>query len=160
VIQLQQFPNPPSRYRAQQNEPTFDPSESVRLITGHSGTGKTSWAGEFGLHRGADAIYFDCSDLPSSAIAASLVRELAARYLREPEERRSVLLPGAQGLQELRLIDEFLSRQNLSPCLVLDNVQRIAAHDANEIVASLPVSRLFASPDGAIQPFEFQQTRA
>jgi hypothetical protein len=79
VIQLQQFPNPPSRYRAQENEPTFDSSVSVRLITGHSGAGKTSWAGEFGLHRGADAVYFDCSDLPSSAIAASLVRELAAR---------------------------------------------------------------------------------
>lgn len=137
VIQLQQFPNSPARYRAQEDEPTFDSSQPIRLITGHSGAGKTSWAGEFGLHRAANAIYFDCSDLPSSAIAASLVRELAARYLPNPEERKAILLPGAQGLQGLRLIDDFLSRQAVSPCLVLDNVQRIAAHDANEIMESL-----------------------
>ena len=138
VIQLQQFPNPPARYRAQEDEPTLDSSQRIRLITGHSGAGKTSWAGEFGLHRAANAIYFDCSDLPSSAIAASLVRELAARYLQDPDERKAILLPGAQGLQGLRLINDILSRKHVYPCAVLDNIQRIAAHDANEIVESLP----------------------
>ena len=34
IVQLQQFPSPPSDYRLQQNEPPFVSSESTRLITG------------------------------------------------------------------------------------------------------------------------------
>lgn len=137
IIQLQQFPSAPSDYRPQENEPPFVSAESIRLITGHSGSGKTAWAGEFGVHRGGSSIYFDCSALPSSAISSSLARELAARFLTAPDERKAILLPGAQGLQGLRLIDTYLSKQGLSPCLVLDNVQRMEANDATQIIEAL-----------------------
>ncbi|HEY6248358.1 MAG TPA: ATP-binding protein, partial [Candidatus Angelobacter sp.] len=137
VIQLQQFPSPPSDYRPQENEPPFVSPESIRLITGHSGSGKTAWAGEFGVHRGSGSVYFDCSALPSSAISSSLVRELAARFLAGPDERKAVLLPGAQGLQGLRLIDTYLSKKGMSPCLVLDNVQRMEGNDTTQLIEAL-----------------------
>ena len=137
IIQLQQFPSPPSDYRPQENEPPFVSPESIRLITGHSGSGKTAWAGEFGVHRGSGSMYFDCSALPSSAISSSLVRELAARFFPGPDERKAILLPGAQGLQGLRLIDTYLSKQGMSPCLVLDNVHRMEANDATQIIEAL-----------------------
>jgi hypothetical protein len=137
VVQLQQFPSPPFDYRAQENEPSFVSPEPIRLIAGHSGSGKTSWAGEFGVHRGGNSVYFDCSALPSSAISSSLVRELAARFLRAPDERKAILLPGAQGLQGLRLINIYLSEHGVSPCLVLDNVQHMAPSEAPQIIEAL-----------------------
>ena len=137
VVQLQQFPSPPHGYRAQENEPPFVSPESIRLIAGHSGSGKTSWAGEFGIHRGSSSVYFDCAALPSSAISSSLVRELGARFLRGPDERKAILLPGAQGLQGLRLIDTHLSTQGVSPSLVLDNLQHMAPNDATQIIEAL-----------------------
>ncbi len=138
VVQLQQFPQPAHDYRPQEHEPSFVSNDRVRLITGISGSGKTAWAGEFGLHRGADAVFFDCSDLPSSAVASSLVRELAVRIFVDPEDRKVILLPGVQGVQGLRLVDRFVSEKGLRPCCVLDNVQRLAAADLLNIVESLP----------------------
>jgi hypothetical protein len=138
VVQLQQFPQPVQGYRPQEHEPTFVSNERIRLITGISGSGKTAWAGEFGLHRGADAVFFDCSDLPSSAVASSLVRELAVRIFVDPEDRKVILLPGVQGAQGLRLMDRVVSERGLRPCCVLDNVQRLAAADLLNIVESLP----------------------
>lgn len=137
VVQLQQFPTPPYGYRAQENEPPFVSPQSIRLIAGHSGSGKTSWAGEFGIHRGSNSVYFDCAALPSSAISSSLVRELAARFLRRPDERKAILLPGAQGVQGLRLIDAHVSAQGVSPSLVLDNLQHMASNDAIQVIEAL-----------------------
>ena len=138
VVQIQQFPQPAQGYRPQEHEPPFVSDERVRLITGISGSGKTAWAGEFGLHRGADAVFFDCSDLPSSAVASSLVREFAVRIFVDPEDRKVILLPGVQGVQGLRLMDRVVSEKGLRPCCVLDNVQRLAAADLLNIVESLP----------------------
>jgi hypothetical protein len=138
VVQLQQFPQPSSGYRPQEHEPAFISEERIRLITGISGSGKTAWAGEFGLHRGADAVFFDCSDLPSTAVASSLVRELAVRIFSDSEERKVILLPGVQGVQGLRLLNRVVSGRGLRPCCVLDNVQRMASLDLLDIVESLP----------------------
>ena len=142
LIQIQHFPDPPAQYRPQAHEPPFDSTDHLRLLTGLSGAGKTAWAGEFGLHRGTEAVYFDCSDLPSAAIAASLVRELAVRFLRDPQQRSRILLPGVQGFQGLRLIDEYVARESLVPCLVLDNLQRIDVQDAINIVDCLPTFQI------------------
>ncbi len=82
VIQLQQFPTAVVNYRPHENEPRFVSPAPVRLITGFSGSGKTSWAAEVDLHQAGVPVYFDVSDLPSSGVASSLVRELAASYCR------------------------------------------------------------------------------
>jgi hypothetical protein len=142
VVQLQEFPAPTANYRPQEDEPAFISEDRIRLIVGHSGAGKTCWAGEFGLHQGANAIYFDCTDLPGSALAASLVRELAARLLVDREERRMILLPGAEGIQGLRLINNFIALRAESPYLVIDNIQRIGPQDVYEIAESLSTFRL------------------
>ncbi len=44
VVQLQDFPAPPAVYRPQANEPPLAVDTPIRLVTGHSGAGKTAWA--------------------------------------------------------------------------------------------------------------------
>ena len=50
VIQLQDFPAPPLRYRPQDNEPPLFSGQRVRLVIGFSGAGKTSWVSQTALH--------------------------------------------------------------------------------------------------------------
>lgn len=50
IVQLQDFPTPPTSYRPQQNEPTIASEARVRIICGLSGAGKTTWAAHAAMH--------------------------------------------------------------------------------------------------------------
>jgi hypothetical protein len=138
VVQLQQFPTTVMNYRPHENEPLLVSPAPVRLITGFSGSGKTSWASEVDLHQAGVPVYFDVSDLPGSGVASSLVRELAARLLpADTDERQAILLPGVIGLQGLRLIDRFISSTCANVTVFLDNAHRMSSTDIAELIAAL-----------------------
>jgi hypothetical protein len=52
VVRLQDFPEPPARYRPQENEPSLVTDDRVRVLVGLSGAGKTAWASQAALHAG------------------------------------------------------------------------------------------------------------
>jgi hypothetical protein len=138
LIQLQQFPTAVVNYRPHENEPPLASQAPVRLVTGFSGSGKTSWAAEVDLHQAGVPVYFDVSDLPGSGVASSLVRDLAARLLpKDTNERQAILLPGVIGLQALRLIDRYISSTNANVVIFLDNAHRISSTDIAELIAAL-----------------------
>ncbi|MGJ7042721.1 MULTISPECIES: YecA family protein [Shinella] len=104
VIQLQDFPAPPNPYREQEDEPSLSGKGPARLITGYSGSGKTSWAANAALHTIGTFIYFDAQDVPGGGLAAGLAREIAARIFQEKGGLGQVLLPGASGMEILKSI--------------------------------------------------------
>jgi hypothetical protein len=134
----------------------------VRLITGFSGAGKTSWVAELGAHTAAPLLYFDVAELPSAAIPQALAREVAAFVLpEESPERKKILLPGVSGIQSLRLIDRYVTEHMQGLTIVLDNAHRVADDVLVETVRSMralkwivlaqswPGSELFISSTGA-----------
>lgn len=52
IVQLQDFPAPPTLYRPQRGEPSFVSDKRVRIICGLSGAGKTAWASQAAQHAG------------------------------------------------------------------------------------------------------------
>lgn len=138
ISQLQSLPEPLSDYRPQENEPAYETEDSVRLITGFSGAGKTSWVAELGTHTSSATLYFDVADLPSASIPAALARELAAFVLPEgSQERKQILLPGVSGLQSLRLIDRYVAEHALPLRVVLDNAHRVEDQLLADIVRTV-----------------------
>ena len=125
VVQLQSFPEMAKPYIPHAEEPPYSSNAQVRLIVGHSGAGKTAWVAEASTHTGGSAAYCDVGDTPNPALAATLVRELAATmFPRTAEERNSVLLPGYSGLDSLRGLDHLLASKHLPLCVFLDNTHR------------------------------------
>lgn len=138
LVQLQTLPEAPEDYRPQDDEPLYESDHRIRVITGFSGAGKTSWAAEMGTHNPSRLIYFDIADLPSAAVASSLAREIAAQVLpSESPQRRAILLPGVSGLQSLRLIDRFLGENLSGVTIILDNSHRIETESLIEVVRSM-----------------------
>ena len=146
VEQLQEFPAVPDDYRPQQDEPPLASDVRVRLVVGFSGAGKTVWASWQARHSSAPAVYFDVGDLPGNALARSLARELAARFL-----GRGVTgagnLPAASGLELLSALNKRIALPE-APIVVLDNVQRIGVEDLRGILDTCPRVRfiLLAQP--------------
>lgn len=133
VEQFQDFPTVPESYRPQANEPSLDDPKPVRIVTGFSGAGKTAWAAQVARHCAAPTAYFDVGDLPGSAVATSLARELAARFLGgHGREAGAVILATASGLEMLRALDRRIEISP-TPIVVIDNAQRSAARDLVEI---------------------------
>jgi hypothetical protein len=135
VVQMQDFPVVPTRYRAQQNEPALLTGNRNRIVSGFSGAGKTAWASHASLHVPGVAAYFDAADVPGPTLAASLVRELAGRLL---DTRKGalgeVLLPGANGLDMLRLLERRLERHRIDAVIVIDNAHRIPMQDLRTLI--------------------------
>ena len=122
IDQLQEFPALPPSYRPQDDEPDLTSDERVRLIVGFSGAGKTLWAASQARHTASPVGYFDIGDLPDTAVASSLAREIAARFvLSGPGD--TARLPYGTGLEVLAAINTMLDIQE-RPTMVLDNVQR------------------------------------
>ena len=130
VIQLQQFPAPPEIYRPLEDEPILYGVARVRIVSGFSGAGKTAWAAQAAVHLGNACAYYDVGDVPGPAIAASLVRELAAQWAAPTAGGlRQVLFPGASGVEALRALDRFLGANKVQALVVLDNAHRVPAND-------------------------------
>lgn len=139
VIQLQDFPEPPSPYRPQRDEPAISSDERIRLIVGFSGAGKTAWAAEAARHATDPLIYFDVSDLPSRAVPTNLAREIIARFLGgRVKGVGGVQLPPNGGIDALRYADSLLADESIRVIVVLDNVHRLSVADLRDIVAGAP----------------------
>ena len=151
VIELQEFPAPPPEYRPQSHEPDLVTEASLRVITGFSGAGKTAWVAQAAQHNNSELSYFDVGDLPGSAIAIPLARELAARYFASGGGLGQILLPGATGLEILHTLALRLQAQGLHPTVVIDNAHRVASENLREIVRQAPGLRfIFLCQPGAV----------
>lgn len=157
LIQLQQFPAPPIPYRPQQNEPAIDTTQLIRIISGFSGAGKTSWASQAATHSSKTWLYFDCADIPSEAFAVSLVRELAGKFNENIQDvRKEILVPGATGLESLRVLDTYLKGQGLEPVVVIDNAHKVEADSMRRAFEGLTSLRfvLLCQPIGSTREIE------
>jgi hypothetical protein len=145
VIQLQDFPAPPLRYRPQDHEPALASQQRVRLITGFSGAGKTSWVSQSALHTTDTLAYFNVSEVPSTALVAAVARELAARLFgKSGGKLGEILLPGVTGPQILFAIGKHLSDSHITATVVIDNAHRVSDAD---IRALIEPSCYWRSPD-------------
>jgi hypothetical protein len=129
----------------------------VRVISGFSGAGKTAWAAQAAVHLGSECAYYDVGDVPGPAIAASLVRELAAHWAAPTAGGlRQVLLPGATGVEALRALDRFLGANAARALVVLDNAHRVPAGDLRMLIEATRHLRfvLLAQPSPSIAELE------
>lgn len=157
VVQLQQFPAPPEIYRPLEGEPSLDSGARVRIVSGFSGAGKTAWAAQTAVHLGSECAYYDVGDVPGPAIAASLVRELAAQWAAPTAGGlRQVLLPGASGIEALRALDRFLCANGARALVVLDNAHRVSASDLRMLIDATQHLRfmLLAQPTPSLAELE------
>ncbi len=136
IVQLQNFPTPPEFYRPQKHEPSLVSNEHTRIICGLSGAGKTAWAAQAAIHTSELSAYYDTGDLPGPALASTLVRELAAKFSTPDNagDLRKVLLPGASGIEALRIFDTFLEKHQINMLLVLDNAHRIPVVNLRDVL--------------------------
>ncbi|MGH1368909.1 MAG: SEC-C metal-binding domain-containing protein [Maritimibacter sp.] len=132
VMQLQDFAAVPVDYRPQSDEPDITSDASIRLISGFSGAGKTLWAAQQARHSSASMAYFDLKGLSGGAVAGSIARELAARFVVGSSDG-SALLPASTGLEMLRQVCDRVDLPE-RPVLVLDNVQRIDAEILSDVL--------------------------
>jgi hypothetical protein len=133
IEQLQDFPSVPENYRPQANELSLDTPDRIRIITGLSGAGKTAWAAQVARHCASPTAYFDVADLPGPAVASSLARELAARFLGgRGGVVGEILLPSASGFEMLRALDRRIEASP-APIVVIDNAHRISGRDLFDI---------------------------
>jgi hypothetical protein len=157
VIQLQDFPAPPLRYRPQDNEPSLTGDQRVRLIVGFSGAGKTSWVSQTALHASDRLAYYDIADISGPALASAVARELAARmYGSRGGRLGEILLPGASGTEILFAIGRHLAEDQLTATVVLDNAHRIPASDLVSLVGASQNLRfvILAQPGPSIARIE------
>jgi len=157
LVQLQDFPSPPLQYRPQADEPEIDSGARVRIISGFSGAGKTSWASQAATYSRHNCAYYDCAETPGEAIAPSLVRELAAKLVgASPEAVRRILMPGATGIESFRALDVHLGQIGLTSTVVLDNVHRVPAESIQRLVnASVHLRMvLLSQPVGSLPEIE------
>lgn len=149
VIQLQDFPAPPLRYRPQDNEPPLFNERRVRLVIGFSGAGKTSWVSQTALHSTDRLAYYDVANISGPALASAVARELAARMFgSQGAKLGEILLPGASGTELLFAIGRYLAEDGLTATIVLDNAHCVPATDLVSIIGASPQLRflLLAQP--------------
>ncbi|WP_229176997.1 ATP-binding protein [Bradyrhizobium ivorense] len=153
VIQLQDFPAPPLRYRPQDSEPPLISSARVRLITGFSGAGKTSWVSQTALHATDALAYFNASEVPSTALVSTVARELAARlFSRSGGKLGEILFPDATSPQILFAIGKNLTDIDVRATVVVDNVHRVSHEDVRSLIDLAPHLHfvLLAQPGPAV----------
>lgn len=143
IVQMQDFPAPPSVYRAQIDEPALLGEEKVRIVTGLSGAGKTAWVAEASLHAPLPVTYLDVVDMPGPALASAVAREVAGKMFgRSSGKLGEILLPGASGLDMLGALSVKLGEEGLHADVVIDNAHRVPVIDFEAIAARAPNLRL------------------
>ena len=139
VTTLQRLPTAPDHYRPQTNEPPLESDRPVRLIVGLSGAGKTSWAAAHALHANRLVVYFDSTGIPSGAVPSAIARELGAKVLaRSDASSRDVFMPGATGLDSLRLLAEAAKRIGTGVIIICDNAQDIGVDVLRNMAEATP----------------------
>ena len=133
LVQLQEFPEPLQHHRPLQDEPPLESDAHLRIISGFSGAGKTSWAAQAAAHAANSCIYYDAADTSPAALASALVRESAGQLRSSALPLERVLAPGATGLQSLRALDETVSSWARPPILVIDNAHNLPAAALDQV---------------------------
>jgi hypothetical protein len=150
IVQLHELPAPPTVYRNQENEPSFDSDQKIRLVIGHSGAGKTTWLAHGAILSADPVVYIDAGEGFGPSLAAVVARELAARVLpQDDQEFRRAFMPGITPLESLRAVGIFLKQRNtIDVAVVLDNVQKVSVENLVGIVQSISNVRwiLLAQP--------------
>ena len=157
VVQLQDFPAPPLIYRSHSVEPSLQSAERVRIVSGYSGSGKTSWVSQAAVHAPDTVTYFDVTETPGTALASALARELAARLFGQTGGRLGeILLPGATGPEILDLIGTRLAATGRDVTIVLDNAHRVPPADLQALIQHGRHLRflLLCQPGKALQELE------
>ena len=157
VVQLQDFPAPPLRYRPQAQEPPLITEHPVRLITGFSGAGKTSWVSQTALHTTDSLAHYNVAEISGPALANALARELAARLFGASSGKLGeILLPGAAGREIFFAIGRHLQEAGLTATLVLDNAHRVSASDLRSLIEASQRLQfvLLAQPSPAVARIE------
>ncbi|HEX3664968.1 MAG TPA: SEC-C metal-binding domain-containing protein [Rhizomicrobium sp.] len=156
VVQLQEFPAPPTKYRPQVNEPLLVSDARLRIVTGFSGAGKTAWVAQAAMHTASELAYFDIGDNPGTAISIPLARDLAGRFFGKGGGLGEILLPGASGIDMLRALGIRLKREAISITVVIDNAHRGNPDSLSDIINCLPDARfvLLCQPGPTVQELE------
>lgn len=157
IVQLQDFPAPPLRYRPQDKEPPLVSDQRVRLVVGFSGAGKTSWVSQTALHASDRLAYYDVVDISGPALASAVARELAARIFGSRGGKLGkILLPGASGTEILVAIGRHLAEDGLTATVVLDNAHHVPSADLVPLVGASPQLRflLLAQPNASTARLE------
>ncbi|HEY7298446.1 MAG TPA: SEC-C metal-binding domain-containing protein [Xanthobacteraceae bacterium] len=157
VVQLQDFPAPPARYRPQADEPPLLSNEPVRIITGFSGAGKTSWVSQAALHTNDNVVYFNVADTPSPALKSAIARELAVHLFGgRGGKLGEVLLPGASPTEILFAINRSVEQQGTKATLVIDNAHRVSPQDIQALTTGHTHLRflLLCQPSANVQELE------
>lgn len=141
VEQLQKFPEPPSPYRRQRDEPEIEDGARVRLITGFSGAGKTAWASRKATESMLPTAYFDVVGIPEPSFPGSLARELAAGFVDDPAQRAVVVVNQA-GMDLLRAIARRVVANSAMPILVIDNAHLLTPSTLSAVVGALAPMRV------------------
>ena len=142
VVQLQDFPDPPARYRPQVDEPPLVTDARLRVVIGFSGAGKTAWASQAALHSPHPISYFDVSEMPVASVATNLARELAARFVGGRRKGIGGALFGERsGSNILRACDKRLSDAGLAVTVIIDNVHRLDGGTIRELLEAAPSMR-------------------
>lgn len=138
VAGLHHFPSPPVPYLPLADEPPFTSGDRVRLIVAFSGGGKTAWAAEGNVHSSQEGVYVNAADVPDPALASAVAREVGATLLATGvNDARSIVAPGVQPFEALRILSEVISRDERKVCVVVDNVHRVAVESVRRIVEGL-----------------------
>jgi len=125
IEQLQVFPEPPSPYRPQSDEPDIEDGDRVRLIVGFSGAGKTAWASRKAASTTLPVAYFDVTGIPGPNLPGSIARELAARFVSDSAQRSAAIVNQA-GMDLLRSIARRVpDAESGTPTLVIDNAHLV-----------------------------------
>lgn len=157
VIQLQSFPDVPEAYRPHQNEPDIQAPRMRRLIIGHSGGGKTSWASQAAAHSESQIAYFDVSGLSDGSLGPSLARELSAKWLfDDPDSMAAAVMPGRSGVDSLRVVNSVVNTRAIDALVVIDNLHTASLSEMRTILDSCPAVRflLLAQPWSGGQEIE------
>ncbi len=139
VEELQAFPQVPEVYWPHGSEPELTGEQRVRLVTGFSGAGKTTWAAHASARCPLPVAYFDAGQMPPAVVPGALAREVAARHLSGPD---AVSLPSGAGIDVLRAVHGRLAHDGTAIAVVIDNVHDLPADDIRLLVQALPTAQI------------------
>jgi hypothetical protein len=153
IIQLQDFPDPPTNYRPQVDEPPLTSESQLRLVVGFSGSGKTAWASQAALHCPQPIAYIDVSEMPAASVATNVARELAARFIGGGiGGLGGASLSDHTGLNLLRACDRKLIAESTSVQVILDNTHNLSGSGIRSLTEAAPNLRFLC----LAQPWEGQ----
>lgn len=139
VEESQAFPQVPDVYWPHGSEPELTGEQRVRLVTGFSGAGKTTWAAHSAARCPLPVTYFDAGQMPPAVVPGALAREVAARHLSGPD---AVSLPSGAGIDVLRAVHGQLAHDGTAIAVVIDNVHDLPSDDVRLLVQALPTARI------------------